>query len=115
MECGTVEWNSGTVEWWNSGMDGWSIDDPLPHYRMRFEALTSLIAVAVPIHMTSCVLLVTVNCWHGVASNPICWMTIVDHALHVSAVLSDCEAPSNVPCSPACKISPKIISISTKF
>ena len=29
VECGTVEWNSGTVEWWNSGMVGWSIDDPL--------------------------------------------------------------------------------------
>ena len=23
VECGTVEWNSGTVEWWNSGMVEW--------------------------------------------------------------------------------------------
>ena len=30
VECGTVEWNSGTVEWWNSGMAVRSIDDPVP-------------------------------------------------------------------------------------
>ena len=34
VECGTVEWNSGTVEWWNSGMAGWSIDDSLGHNKL---------------------------------------------------------------------------------
>ena len=41
VECGTVEWNSGTVEWWNSGMVGWSIDDPVPSTAV-FMALTSV-------------------------------------------------------------------------
>ena len=63
---------------------------------MRFEALTSLIAVAVPIHMTSCVLLVTVNCWHGVVSNPICWMTVMDHALQQSSLTVRSPAMSRV-------------------
>ena len=41
VECGTVEWNSGTVEWWNSGMVGCSIDDPVPSTAV-FMALTSV-------------------------------------------------------------------------
>ena len=41
VECGTVEWNSGTVEWWNSGMAVRSIDDPVPSTAI-FMALTSV-------------------------------------------------------------------------
>ena len=45
VECGTVEWNSGTVEWWNSGMTTWAIDDPVPSRRIRHECMSIVLLV----------------------------------------------------------------------